>query len=46
VSQRYNIRGIPFFGYFEGGKMVRNAVGAVGMRGLRELVGEKGNEKR
>lgn len=39
VSQRYGIRSIPFFGRFEGGKMTKTVVGAVGREGLRELVG-------
>ena len=39
ISQRYNIRGIPFFGRFERGAMVKNAVGAVGKRGLQDLMG-------
>jgi len=39
ISVRYNIRGIPFFGRFENGKMVKTAVGAVGPEGLKELVG-------
>jgi thioredoxin len=38
VSMRYNIRGIPFFGLFENGQMVRNAVGAVGKRALVEMI--------
>ena len=37
VSQRYDIKGIPFFGRFENGKMVKNAVGAVGKAGLDDL---------
>ena len=37
VRQRYNIKGIPFFGRFENGEMVRNVVGAVGMAELKEL---------
>jgi thioredoxin 2 len=37
ISQRYGIRGIPYFGRFEGGKMVKHAVGAVGREGLAEL---------
>jgi thioredoxin 2 len=37
VSQRYGIRGIPFFGRFEKGEMVKSAVGAVGRQGLQEL---------
>ena len=38
VSRRYNIKGIPFFGLFENGQMVKSAVGAVGKRGLEELM--------
>ncbi len=47
IGQRYGIRGIPYFGLFQDGKMVANAVGAVGKRGLLELVdkGDKGNGK-
>lgn len=37
LSQRYGIRGIPFFGRFEKGEMVRTVVGAVGREGLRDL---------
>jgi thioredoxin-like negative regulator of GroEL len=40
ISQRYNIRGIPFFGLFTRGHMIRQAVGAVGKKGLIELVGQ------
>jgi len=39
VSQRYDIKGIPFFGRFENGEMVRNVVGAVGLEGLKKLAG-------
>ncbi len=38
ISQRYGIRGIPFFGLFQDGKMVKHAVGAVGKKGLLELL--------
>ncbi|MBI4500933.1 MAG: thioredoxin [Gemmatimonadetes bacterium] len=38
ISQRYGIRGIPFFGLFNGGKMVKNAVGAVGKKGLLAML--------
>ena len=34
ISQRYNIRGIPYFGLFVEGKMVKSATGAVGKKGL------------
>ena len=37
VSQRYNIRSIPFFGRFERGELVKTAVGAVGRDGLKDL---------
>jgi thioredoxin 2 len=37
LGMRYGIRSIPFFARFEKGKMVKNAVGAVGREGLREL---------
>ncbi len=37
ISERYNIRGIPFFGRFENGEMVKTAVGAVGKAGLDDL---------
>jgi len=39
VSQRYDIKGIPFFGRFENGEMVKSAVGAVGKAGLDDLAG-------
>lgn len=38
ISQRYQIRSIPFFGRFEKGQMVKTAVGAVGREGLKELL--------
>ncbi|MEX0691891.1 MAG: thioredoxin [Gemmatimonadales bacterium] len=38
ISQRYNIRGIPFFGLFKAGQMAKSAVGAVGRRGLDDLI--------
>ncbi len=38
VSGRYGIRSVPFFGRFEGGQMVKTAVGAVGREGLAELM--------
>jgi len=37
IATRYNIRSIPFFGRFEGGQMVKSAVGAVGKAGLEAL---------
>lgn len=37
ISERYNIRGIPFFGRFENGEMVKTAVGAVGRAELADL---------
>ena len=37
VGQRYGIRSIPFFARFEKGQMVKNAVGAVGREGLKDL---------
>ncbi len=37
VSQRYNIKGIPFFARFEGGEVVKTLVGAVGKEALQEL---------
>lgn len=37
ISQKYGIRSIPFFGRFEGGKLVKTAVGAVGRTGLKDL---------
>ncbi len=39
VSQRYGIRGIPFFARFENGRLVKSATGAVGREGLTDLVG-------
>jgi thioredoxin len=38
ISRRYNIRGIPFFGLFDKGQMVKNAVGAVGKSGLTAML--------
>ena len=40
VSQRYDIKGIPFFARFEGGEVVKTLVGAVGKEALEELAGE------
>ena len=37
ISIRYGIRGIPYFGLFQGGKLVKSAVGAVGKKGLLAL---------
>lgn len=37
LSQRYGIRGIPFFGRFEDGKLVQTVVGAVSPEALRAL---------
>ena len=37
LSQRYGIRGIPFFGRFEKGELVKTVVGAVGRPGLEDL---------
>ena len=39
IAARYNVRSIPFFGRFEGGQLVRSAVGAVGRAGLQGLAG-------
>ena len=41
VSQRYNIKGIPFFARFENGEVVRTLVGAAGREALQELAGEE-----
>lgn len=38
ITRRYGVRGIPFFGRFEHGKLVQTAVGAVGREGLAPLV--------
>jgi thioredoxin 2 len=38
ISQRYGIRSIPFFGRFEGGEMIKTAVGAIGGDGLTALL--------
>jgi thioredoxin len=38
IGQRYGIRSFPFFGRFEGGELVKTAVGAVGREGLAALV--------
>ena len=38
ISQRYGIRSIPFFGRFEGGEMIKTAVGAIGGDGLSALM--------
>jgi thioredoxin 2 len=40
VSQRYNIKSIPFFARFEGGELVKQAVGAVSREALQELAAE------
>ncbi len=40
VSRRYNIKGIPFFGRFEHGEMVKSLVGAVAKEALEELAAE------
>ena len=37
ISRRYNIRSIPFFGRFEGGKLVKTMIGAQGRAALKEL---------
>lgn len=37
IGMRYGIRSIPFFARFEKGQMVKNAVGAVGREGLKDL---------
>ena len=43
VSERYNIKGIPFFARFENGEVARTLVGAVGKEALEELAeGERG----
>jgi thioredoxin 2 len=42
ISQRYGIRGIPLFGLFERGELTQRAVGAVGKKGLIELVDKAG----
>lgn len=39
VSLRYGIKGIPFLGLFENGKMTRSATGAMGKQKLMELLG-------
>ena len=41
VSQRYNIKGIPFFARFENGEVVRTLVGAAGREALQELAESK-----
>jgi len=37
ISQRYNIRSIPYFARFENGKIVKDVIGAVGRAGLQAL---------
>jgi thioredoxin 2 len=37
VSERYGIKSIPHFARFEQGKVVKTAVGAVGLDGLKDL---------
>jgi len=37
VSERYGIKSIPYFARFEQGKVVKTAVGAVGLEGLKDL---------
>ena len=39
ISMRYNIRGIPYFGLFDKGKLAKSAVGAVGKKGLLDMIG-------
>ena len=39
VSQRYDIRSIPYFARFEKGEIVKTVVGAVGREQLIELAG-------
>ena len=46
VSRRYDIKGIPFFGRFEHGEMVKSLVGAVGKEALEELAEEMGRGER
>ena len=36
ISRRYNIRSIPFFGRFEGGKLVKQVIGALPQQ-IKEL---------
>jgi thioredoxin 2 len=43
VSQRYNIKGIPFFARFENGELVKQAVGAVSREELQELAADPAN---
>ena len=38
LSQRYDIKGIPFLARFEGGKMTKSATGALDRKSLLELV--------
>lgn len=37
VSARYGIKSIPYFARFEKGEVVKTAVGAVGLDGLKDL---------
>ena len=37
VSERYGIKSIPYFARFEKGEVVKTAVGAVGLDGLKDL---------
>jgi thioredoxin len=37
VSERYGIKSIPYFARFEKGEVVKTAVGAVGLDGLKAL---------
>jgi len=38
VSMRYGVRSIPYFARFENGQLVKDAVGAGGREGLKELL--------
>ena len=44
ISMRYVIRSIPFFGLFQKGEMARNVLGAVGKKGLLELLNDSKRE--
>lgn len=39
IAQQYGIQGIPFIGLFQGGQLVRNAVGAMPRAGIEQALG-------
>lgn len=39
IAQQYGIQGIPFIGLFQGGQLVKNAVGAMPRAGIEQALG-------